>query len=561
MQNGHSRRDFLKNMGLGAGALSLSACLGGYAASLHSKREPVVVTGQGSGARPNIVIFYQDDVDLDDIAAYGGVGRYSPNTDKLIQEGVKCIAGYVTSPVCTPSRYSLMTGQFASRSPFMQRQMPPANGPVNITWNANQLPEDVTIQEVLRGNGYVTGMVGKWMNQSDNTIAEFGFEPLTDSELWWNTDHVNATALEPNAPLSSGLKQKMQSNYAAVQNAVRSTGFDYAEAVYLTNIGDSYLPKVFQQHNEDWIAKKAIEYIDANKDAPFFLIVNSTLPHGPTGRMSMDIDIDGNPGSETLSLKTPNGYLDEPCGVLPSHAQIRLDCLSNGANAYQMGLAWLDYGTGAVIDRIDELGLGENTIIFYISDQQGGWGKLHAYDAARTPFITRWKGTWAANRECSELVANIDVASTIIDVCGAVAPSSMHLDGKSFDNVMKSPTTKHRDMLLIEIGYTRAVVTRDGWKYIAVRIPEELVQAAAVDGKLVTHYGSQVADAGEVRYDTGTIYPGYFDDDQLYDLNNDPGHQTNLAGVAEHAGKLAEMKENLRTLSAGMPYPFGEFSS
>ncbi|MGE4489435.1 MAG: sulfatase [Kiritimatiellales bacterium] len=495
--------------------VALSATKGLSAATLSEEK------------KPNVIFIYTDDQDFDKIGCYGGK-VLTPNMDRIAEEGVRFTRGYVTTSVCTPSRYSAMTGQYAGRNEYLQQKYAGSSDPVMMAWNLKLQPGERTIAETLKENGYATGMVGKWM---------IGFPKM---------DPVSPDA-NPNDP---SVQAVLQRNYRRGQEHIRSVGgFDYVEGVYITNPMGMELPDSFKVHNQEWLTASALNFIDANQARPFFLYFATTMPHNPDLLESMHAD----------PRITPAGFLDQVPHVQPDRDSVIRRTQRAGYPLSQWaGLTWLDDGIGAILDRLDELHLSENTIIIFASDNLShDYGKLTCYEyGTRVPFMVRWKGK-ISPAVSGEIVANIDIAATILDLCG-LSTSAMKTDGRSFAPLLRSDSKGWRDSLYLESAYARAVVTKQ-WKYVAVRFPKELQQK--LDSGEVTQMPQtgDFLDHGHVFYECDRKFPGYFDRDQLYDLENDPYEQHNLAGDPEYAPVLKQMKEKLTQACEDMPHAFGEF--
>lgn len=148
-----SRRRFLKSAAFGAGALGLSGLVGGTASPAFAAPR--------RRKKPNVLFILIDDQMPGEMGAYGGDAP-TPHMDSIATDGVKFTRGYTSSPTCTPTRYTCLTGEYASRTehPFFIEQCPPGAMSV-VTWNTNLVPERCMAQ-AFKGSGYTTGMVGKW---------------------------------------------------------------------------------------------------------------------------------------------------------------------------------------------------------------------------------------------------------------------------------------------------------------------------------------------------------------------------------------------------------------
>lgn len=335
---------------------------------------------------------------------------------------------------------------------------------------------------------------------------------------------------------------------------MQACGFGYAAALYHGNVGDAakgakhWLPKPLQVHNMEWVTDGALRFIEANKARPFFLYMAPTLVHGPSPLKSLT---EGDPRA------TPRGYLEKPPEVQPPRADVLRRVKEAGVDPKEAGSTWLDDAVGAVLKTLDELGLSKNTLVLLAGDN-GNVAKFTCYDGgALMPFVARWPGVVPAGRVNDALVSNIDFAPTILELCGAKPVCAAPCDGQSIARALRGDPGYRRDSLLLEITTERAVVSRDGFKYIATRYTPE-VREKIKAGKKYSHWCLPVEDENHL-YGADRNYPGYFDDDQLYDLAADPREQRNLAREPAQAARLESLRAELRAYSQRLPHPFGEF--
>ncbi len=494
----------------------------------------LLAAASGAAARPNVVLIYTDDHDLSEIGCYGGK-VLTPHMDGLARDGTRFTRFYAASAVCSPSRYNALTGRFASRSVSQQKKTP-VTGPVNIGWEAglyDERDQRTCLACALKEAGYATGMVGKWHQGFEGPLKKF------------NQDE------DPAAPK---VREKLEDNYARLIRSVQACGFDYAAALYHGNVGDAakgakhWLPKPLQVHNMEWVTEGALRFIEENKGRPFFLYMAPTLVHGPSPLKSL---ADADPRA------TPRGYLDKVPEVQPTRADVLRRVREAGLDPKEAGSTWLDDGVGAVLKRLDELGLAKNTLVLLAGDN-GNVAKFTCYDGgARMPFVARWPGVVPAGRVSDALVSNIDFAPTILELCGAKPAAATPCDGQSIALALRGDSGYRRDSLMLEITTERAVVSRDGLKYIAVRYTPEILEQAKA-GKRFNHW-CQPLESATHTYGADTQYPAYFDDDQLYDLTADPKEQRNLARDPAQAARLEALRAELRAYSQRLPHPFGEF--
>jgi len=476
-------------------------------------------------ARPNILFILSDDQNPDTLGCFGGKAL-TPALDKLCREGVKFTRAYNSSSVCTPSRYTCMTGQYASRCAtgrFMKLNPPGRQS--NVGFNVQVEPGSWNVARVLRDNGYWTGFVGKWHT---------GTPPLLQIPS-------NANLRDPE------VAKKLAENQARLCDYIKQAGFGYAASVYRGNLDDHKL-SALKYHNMEWVTKGALDFVEQAGDKPFFLHLCTTLQHSPPPNQSIA-------GDPTL---TPAGHLPAPLEVQAPRASIA-PRLKQAGIAENMGHAtWLDDGIAAVIKKLSDLGKLDNTIILFFSDNGTMGGKGTCYDGgARTPCFLWGKGRVPVGVTCDKPIQNIDFVPTIFDFAGIRSPTEMKLDGMSLVPLVANAQTKWRDAIFIEIGHTRAVST-ERWKYIALRYPPEIQQKIKNNtlGRPAYHMDTSL----NLQETALKRHPGYWDADQLYDLQADPNEQVNLAKDPKHAQTIAELKGRLKDWLAGFNRPFGEFT-
>lgn len=477
-------------------------------------------------SKPNVVFIFPDTQEAKDTSCYGGEVP-TPHIDRLAAEGMKFTRNQSNGPLCTPARYNVLTGQYASRC----RSLPvtyPQDDSAFLLWNTDLLPGDRTIGHVLQEQGYKTGLSGKWHCGRPSLIP------------------IPADA-DPHEP---AVRDMLLENDCRICEYVAGFGFDEVYAMCLNNPRSAHVPEVVREHNQPEITKGALDFLEKYRDEPFFLHVCPTLPHAPG---VLDV-------LESGLWASHRGYIEPLPDVQPSYEDLlaRLDALSSGGkrNGHAASVMWMDDGVGAILAKIDELGLAENTLVIFSTDH-GARGKNTCYHNF-TPCVARWPGVVAPGSECEELVGTVDIAATILDACGVPAPDDLPMDGRSFVPLLKQEETDWPDSLFIESTYVRAVLMKD-WSYQAVRFPRTLQRRVTTENRREFTQSGRPASAA--RYKAHTIFPGYYDDDQLYDLREDPLEQVNLAANSECAERLAEMQDRLRAYSETLPYAFGEFKS
>ena len=534
------RREFLKHLGAGAAAIGLIRTATFSAAAAAAKK------------RPNVVFIITDDQRVD---TFGFLGKkaLTPHIDKLAGQGMYFSRCYVSSSVCTPSRFTCLTGRYASRAKSTNfARSTSKEGQTNVQWNTDIQPSDLTLAKVLQRNGYVTGAVGKWHN---------GGPPR-----WRQLSRT----IRPDADPADAATAKALGNAQAALNAwVRSCGFTYAESINLGNFS-AHVCRKLRHHNPEWITQGALDFLDRHEGKPFYLYMAPTLLHGPSPLKSLRAD----------PRIAHCGLLPKPPAVQLSRKSVLQRTKAAGVPDRLAGATWLDDQIGAVMKKLDELDLADNTLVIYFNDHGVESAKGSCYEGGvRTPCFIRWPGVVKPG-QAGALIQNTDFAPTILAACGIDPPKEMTLDGLDLLPLLTGRKRRLRDSVYCEIGHTRAVCT-DRWKYIAFRIPpsKQLTKAQriavcerykamkqkredknfAIDPDApLSHMGFPGGQSTERGNALKKHRRSYYDADQLYDLANDPREQTNLATQPAHKDKLAEMKTLLKKHLADVPGTFGE---
>lgn len=523
---------------------------------------------------PNILFILADDLDFDELGVYShrefpsrtGAGEQgftqwregwrayadprmlTPNIDSLAEEGARFDRFYVTSAVCSPSRYSFLTGRYASRSrPFQEKN--PAGTEANINWSTSLGPEESNLPKALKSLGYTTGMVGKWH-------LGFPFERIR--RLPRDAD-----------PTDFEVAEQLLSNYqTSVDYMEKHFGFDWVRRLYLRNkeAGLLGIPDVLRHHNLEWITEGALEFLEeqAVRGGPFFLYMSLTIPHG-----QYDAPFAEFRGANPLA--TPRGLLDERPQGQPSRESIYERLESRGIDSRNAMATWMDDSVGAVLDHLEHLGMEENTIVIFTSDHQNR-GKFTVMEGSRVPFLIRWPARIQPGQQIEALSANIDLRPTLVEWAGGDPGASDEVDGRSLAPLFEDPEASGwRDHLLLECNYSRAVVG-ETWKYVAHRPPPEARERMDRDWREFARTGERRtvhwtgrpnphAAWGEegIRYVADVDFPHFFDFDQLYNLEVDPFEQVNVADYPQYGEILSRLQEELRKHLQSLPHAFGEF--
>ncbi|PHS15747.1 MAG: arylsulfatase [Blastopirellula sp.] len=385
--------------------------------------------------KPNVIIIMADDLGYGDVSCYGATELKTPHIDKLAAEGQRFTSGYCSASTCTPTRYSMLTGTYAFRQ--KGTGIAPPNSPAIIQ------PGTETIASILQRGGYATAVIGKWHLGLGGASGpdwngdlkpgplEIGFDtcfllPTTNDRVpqVYVHDH-RVPNLDPKDPLWVGTKKPSDDHPTG--NTHRDTlkmdwshGHNSTIHNGISRIGFYTGGHAARFRDEDladkWV-EKSIEFIEKNKDNPFFLFFSSHDIHVP--RIP----------HERFQGKTSLGFRGD-------------------------AIVELDWCVGELMKTLDRLNLAENTLVVFCSDNgpvlDDGYkddavekvgkhraagpysgGKYSVYEGGtRTPFITRWKGHIKPGVS-DELVCTIDLAASVAKLAGLKLPESACLD--SFD--------------------------------------------------------------------------------------------------------------------------------
>ncbi len=515
-----SRREMLKRSAAGFAGASL---LGGRIPETYAQNK-----------RPNVIIIYTDDQNFDHIGCYGG-DVYTPHQNSIARDGIRFDRGYVTTGICTPSRYGCLTGQFPGRN---RAELTPENEQLHVSFNTDMKPGQQNIARVMKQAGYTTGIVGKW----DQGGAS-GTKELPRTKTWTNAWTASEGQADPRDPKVSEI---LRHNNDCFRREIKSRGFDYAESIYPGN-PEAFRNHALNIHNMEWVVDGALNFIEQNSDKPFFLYMTPTLHHIPHPQDSL---VQSDPRI------TAAGYLDKAPDCMPPRKDVIKRVTDAGYAPETAYCTWLDDGIGAVLKKLDELNLAEDTIVFFVSDN-GTPAKGTIFEGGiRIPFMVRWKRRIAGGQVTRSLAQNIDLVPTIFDACNIEAPSDMKIDGKSLLPVLLGRKKSVHDELFFEIGWTRAVCT-DRWKYLALRYSKDAQEKMKNQGKRFYHMSGLEPHQHNVLLE----HPNFWDPDQLYDLNVDNDEVVNLAYDPAYSDVLNDMKARLKEWLATIGnHPFGEFN-
>lgn len=443
---------------------------------------PVLVeAGEG---RPNFVFFLVDDLGYMDIGAYNpGTFYETPNVDQLAADGVRFTNGYAANPVCSPTRYSIMTGKYPSRVDATNFFSGKRSGRFNPAPLNDRMPlSEVTVAEALKEAGYRTAFFGKWH--------------LGPTEEFW--------------PEHQGFEFNIGGH-------VRGLPRSYFSPYSNPRLNDG--PK--GEHLTKRLTNEVIRQIGEFKDEPFLCYLAYYTVHTPLQAPKKLVE---KYRRKAESLAGKPEFADEE-QVWPGAKARKVRILQKHAT-YAAMIESMDASIGRIIDRLKELGLYDNTVICFMSDNgglstsegsptsnlplRGGKGWLYE-GGIREPFLIRAPGVSTAGTVCDTPVISTDFYPTMLDLAGAPSKSKQHLDGRSLVPLMKADGNFKRGPLY--------------WHY------PHYSNQGGIPGGAIREGDYKLIE----RYEDGQVH--------LYNLASDIGERADLA--EEMPDRVKSMRANL----------------
>jgi arylsulfatase A-like enzyme len=422
-----------------------------------------------------VILILTDDQGYGDLGFHGNPKIKTPNLDKLARQSVRMKHFYV-SPVCSPTRASLMTGRYNYRTGVVD----------TFVGRAMMYPDEVTLAEVLAAVGYRTGIFGKW--------------------------HLGDCY--PMRAIDQGFQEALVLRGGGIGQPSDPPG------------GSSYFDPILQ-HNGKQVEKKgycsdvftdaAIDFITRNRAGPFFCYLAFNCPHTP--------------------LQVPDQYLQLYSKLNLAHDQFPMvgNPLPGKADQDMIARVYgmvtnIDDNLGRLFAALDKLGLAEDTIVIFLTDngpQQVRWNaglrmrKGSVYEGGvRVPCFIRWPAGLPSDRDVEPIAAHIDITPTLLDACGVAKPGNLKMDGRSLLPLWKGTKAPWPDRTLY-FQWHRGDVP-ELYRAFAARGPKyRLVQPEAVGDNFVL-------DLKKVRF-------------QLFDMSKDPYEMDDIAD--EHRDIVAAMKK------------------
>ena len=498
------------------------------------------VVAQAAATGPNIIVINVDDMAGGQHFHFEGRDAITPTLDALVADGLRFTSACAASTVCGASRYALLTSRWPSRNTskqFIARYPLGTLGRIGVA-DTELESDNQNLAAWLQQAGYRTGMVGKGHLTDDD---------LNQTSSWAAKGLL--TYPETADPKTDAVTNaKMRHNHRVFCQRMRAFGFDYVASYYKANLKELH-NEACSVHNQEWITKGALDFIEENHGERFFLYMAPTINHGPVR----------NDLGKTLKADnryTGAGYLpDENYSFMPSRRAIIEEVEDGNKELISARETWLDYSIQAIIDKLAAHNIRNDTLIIFTSDHgekdlnstrpgQGPvvWGKSSLYELGmRVPLVMNWpNGIDMPGRVYDEIVSHVDIGSTLLALADASSLPVRPVDGVSLVPVLQGSKNAVRNEVYAEIGYARAIRTKDR-KYIEVRYPEEIYAQIdsgyrweRVEGNHATGEHTEPRPYYTNNRQLGSLAarsnPTYYDDNQLYDLGKDETEDTNIYG-------------------------------
>jgi arylsulfatase A len=431
--------------------------------------------------RPSIILLLADDLGYGDLSSFGSPAVRTPNLDRLTREGITFRNFYSASAVCSPTRVSILTGRYPLR--------------FNVTKHFNDvdlwLPEaSITLAELLQESGYTTVHVGKW-HLGGLHVDESG-KRLTNQPgpRQHGFDHYQ-TQIE---------QQPIRGEMGRNRTLFRKGGTVLMRDDQKISQDDPYYSKHFTDANGDY----AIEMIEklAGKKDPFFINLWWLVPHTP--------------------------YEPAPA---PHWENTRAEGISDDQHRFRSMMQHMDAKVGQILGKLDELGIADNTLVVFSSDNGAAWegfignlkgGKTDLHEGGiRVPMIARWPNQIPPGQQSRVLAHSIDFLPTICEAAGIELPDTKQVDGLSLMSHMRggpAPAQTERGTVFWQM---------DLYKSLQRHYPKPEPFATEIvrrgQWKLLTYLGEPV---------------------ELYNVRVDPNELKDVMG--QHPGLVASMARELK---------------
>ncbi len=486
----------------------------------------------------NIIFIMSDDHAARAISAYGAGINATPNLDRLASEGLRHDACYVTNSICTPSRAAIVTGTYNHVNMVTTLD----------THLDNRWPN---VAKTLRANGYRTGIFGKWHLGEGPAHEPAGFDE-------WDVvpgqgDYWDPAFIGPNG-------RRRIRGYAT--DIITDMSVDFIER-------HAHEPFFLMCHHKaphrNWQYHPRYRHLYAPGTIPLPETFHDDYANRAAAAAAAKMRVKSDMLWEDLALVQPEGGADVagemmvdpwPMRKVPELApgeSITVICAETGQNhtfddpeafavfkyqrymsRYLRAIQAIDDGVGRMLDKLDELGLSENTLVIYTSDQgfflgEHGWfDKRFMYEESlQMPFLARLPGCIPAGSTTRDISCNVDFAPTFLDYAGVTTPSCMQ--GRSLRPVLEGRTPDDWEQLAYHRYWMHNDIIHEAWAHYGVRDQR---------WKLIYWYNK---DLGQIGARPNGAPPEW----ELFDTVSDPHELMNLAGDPAHAGVFAQMLTRL----------------
>jgi len=443
------------------------------------------ITCENRDKTPNIIIIFTDDQGYGDLGCYGAQGFETPNIDSMAKDGMLFTDFYVSQAVCSASRASLMTGSYAERVGIQGALSP---------WAVNGLdPETETVAKLLKRHGYTNAIFGKWHlgHRIEYLPLQNGFDEysglICSNDMWpvdYDGNPLNEDKRSYYPPMSFWKGNKPTSNIETLNDQAQITR---------------------------QITELSVDFIERNKNNPFFLYVPHPMPHQPIAASDEFL------GKSELGL-------------------------------YGDVIMEIDWSVGQIIDALKKNGIDDNTLIIYASDNgpwlnYGKWGgsagplregKGTMWEGgARVPCIMRWPDKITPGQSITKIASTIDIYPTIAEIVGD------EINGYANDGVSLMPilngdkNSNPRNELYYYYGEKLIAVRKGKWKLVFPHV----------------YRSYEGVEAGK------DLHPGPYNKGssglELYDLINDIGERKDVAALYPHIVRELEQVGNMARSKLG----------
>lgn len=439
---------------------------------------PVITTYAQSNSKPNIIYIMCDDMGYGDLGCYGQTYISTPNLDNMAREGMRFTQAYAGSPVSAPSRASFMTGQHSGHCEVRGNKeywrnaltvMYGANEEYAVTGQHPYDPDHIIIPEIMKDNGYTTGMFGKWAGGYEGSVSTPDKRGIDD--FYGYICQFQAHLYYPN----------FLNRYSKSLGDTTVVRILMEENIKFPMFGKDYFKR--PQYSADMIHQEAMKWLDKqNGETPFFGVFTYTLPHAELAQ----------PEDSILLGYQQKFFEDKTWGGSRSG---RYNPSVHTHAQFAGMITRLDYYVGQILKKLKEKGLDEHTIVIFTSDngphEEGGAdpaffgrdGKLRGlkrscYEGGiRVPFIARWPGKVPTGVVNDHQLAFYDLMPTYCDLIGVKNYTKKYGNKKKktdyFDGISFLPTLlgkgdqKTHEFLYWEFSETNQIGVRLGdWKMV-----------------------------------------------------------------------------------------------